>query len=71
MTQIRERRASTRTIVRAAMIIKDVPPRLTRAPFEQHEAAKYSRGTPRKQVDQGAINNLRSISSLERVSSGR
>lgn len=53
------------------MVIKDVPPRLTqtRVPFEQHEAAKYSRGT--KQVEQGAINNLRSISSLERVSSGR
>lgn len=29
------------------MVIKDVPPRLTqtRVPFEQHEAAKYSRGT--------------------------
>lgn len=47
MTRIRDQRVQVQreTTVRAAMVIKDVPPRLTqtRAPFEQH--AKYSRGT--------------------------
>lgn len=57
MTRIRNRHISTRTIVRAAMVIKDVPPRLTqtRVPFEQHEAAKYSRGTKEAGICKGQL----------------